>query len=274
MPFGISSKQRHRALVIELCGLPGSGKTFLTQELSKILNEKDWSVLDFSRGTSPAGLTWRWAWDHLARQFWMLRHPLTTLALQRLVKATGQKDEHECKRFIEGWLKTIVRLQRTVTGYDIILMDQGFLQTLWAIGYQADPATWPQLRRSLLRLMPAPDAAILVTVTRQVAARRLKNRPGTISRVERDGPDSAAVMQHAHELTEELCNDLSIPRPGWSNTVLLPVNNDVDGPPTASLKTLVQRLEQRAESELPCATTFSPNDARAPSHPPSQTIGS
>ena len=242
MPSGTFSKQPHRAIVVELFGLPGSGKTFLTQTLSTMLRDKGEAVLDFSRGTSLSKMTWRWAWDHLARHLWVLRHPLATRALRRHVRVTGQTSPHECERFIQGWLKTVVRLQRAICSYDIILMDQGFLQTLWAIGYQADPTSWPQLRRHLLRLMPVPNAVILVEASHQTAARRLRARPGITSRVERDGPESAAVMKHAIQLTDELRHDLTLPRDGWDQTTFYPFNNDADTSPTAALATIVQDI--------------------------------
>ena len=228
--------------MVELFGLPGSGKTFLTQALSQILREKHWSVLDFSRGTSPSRLTWSWAVDHLARLAWILRHPLATRSLRQHVNMTGQPDPDACERFVKGWLKTVVRLQRVMCSYDIILMDQGFLQTLWAIGYQADPSTWPQLRRNLLRMMPVPDTVILVEASLQTAGRRLLERPGVTSRVERDGPGSPAVMQHASHLTDELRHDLTTPRGNWGQTAFYHVNNDADAIPTEALATIAERL--------------------------------
>ena len=240
--------------MVELFGLPGSGKTFLTQTLSQMLREKDRSVLDFSRGTSPARLTWRWAVDHLARQAWMLRHPLATRSLRQHVNMTGQTDPDACERFVKGWLKTVVRLQRVMCSYDIILMDQGFLQTLWAIGYQADPSTWPQLRSKLLRLLPVPDAVILVEASLRTAGRRLLERPGATSRVERDGPGSPAVMQHASQLTDALRHDLTALRDDWRQTAFYPINNDTDAPPTAALASIAERLLRQTSNSPPPAS--------------------
>ena len=234
-----------------------------------MLRDKGEAVLDFSRGTSLSKMTWRWAWDHLARHLWVLRHPLATRALRRHVRVTGQTSPHECERFIQGWLKTVVRLQRAICSYDIILMDQGFLQTLWAIGYQADPTSWPQLRRHLLRLMPVPNAVILVEASHQTAARRLRARPGITSRVERDGPESAAVMKHAIQLTDELRHDLTLPRDGWDQTTFYPFNNDADTSPTAALATIVQDILAQpsrapASAQAPAAIKVFASSQRPP----------
>ena len=254
MPSGIFSKRPQRAIVVELFGLPGSGKTFLTQALFQMLREKDRSVLDFSRGTSPSRLTWSWAVDHLARQAWILRHPLVTRSLRQHVNMTGQTNPEECKRFVKGWLKTVVRLQRVMCSYDIILMDQGFLQTLWAIGYQAESSTWPELRRHLLGLMPVPDSVILVETSRDTATRRLTERPGITSRVERDGPGSPAVMQHASQLTDALRHDLTALRDDWRQTAFYPINNDTDAPPTAALASIAERLLRQTSNSPPPAS--------------------
>ena len=243
MPSGTYSKRPRSAIVVELFGLPGSGKTFLTQALAQLLREKGRSVLDFSRGTSPSRLTWRWAMDHLARQAWMLRHPLSTLSLRRQVSMSGQTNRDECKRFIQGWLKTVVRLGHAKSSYDIILMDQGFLQTLWAIGYRANPSAWPPIRRHLLRLMPVPNAVILVEASPHTAAKRLTARPGSASRLEQDGPHHTSVMQHAQQLTDQIKQALSSDVSSWTNTRILTFNNDRDNDHNPSLQEIVAKLK-------------------------------
>ena len=258
MPSGIFSKRPQRAIVVELFGLPGSGKTFLTQELTQILQKGPHSVLDFRRSTSPQfylqdripRLSTTWIKEQLSFRFWILANPIAACHLWRQLSKSQQPDRNAYRYFFRSWIKTLVRLRRAVQSYDIVLMDQGFLQFVWTVGYESQAPQWPELRRHLLRLMPVPDAVILVETSHDTATRRLTQRPGTTSRVERDGPGSPAVMQHASQLTAELRHDLTTPRDNWGQTAFYPINNDRDAPPTAALTSIAERL-LRQTSDAP-----------------------
>ena len=254
---------------MELFGLPGSGKTYLARALCEVLQRSSRSVLDFSRHTSPLRLSWEWVRDHLAVRSWMVCHPFETLDLWRQIRDSGQVTRRERKRLTRGWLKTIVRLQQCASHYDIILMDQGFLQLLWGVGYEAQPATWNRVRQKLLGLIPAPDVVILIDASPDVAVRRLLNRPGITSRVERDGPQSGDVMERAQSLTSRLRDELETRRTGWHDTLLIPVDNVTDGCSQVALETIAERLEQIADGDssheeiAPANGTFDPSRASA-----------
>jgi thymidylate kinase len=276
VPSGIFSKRPQRGIVVELFGLPGSGKTFLTQELTQILQKGPHSVLDFRRSTSPQfylqdripRLSATWIKEQLSFRLWIFANPIVACQLWRQLSKSQQPDRNACRNFFRSWIKTLVRLRRAVESYDIVLMDQGFLQFLWTVGYESQSPQWPDLRRHLLRLMPVPDAVILVDASHATASRRLTARPGTMSRVERDGPGSNAVMQHASKLTDELRHDLATPRDNWGQTAFYPINNDTDASPAAALASIADRLLRHpSNAPIPAHCLPRSNVPRPPNAP-------
>ena len=152
-------------------------------------------------------------------------------------------------------------------------MDQGVLQFLWTVGYESQAPQWPELRRHLLHLMPVPDAVILVETSRDTATRRLTERPGTTSRVERDGPGSPAVMQHASQLTAELRHDLTTPRDNWGQTAVYPINNDTDASPATALASIAERLLRHPSNASTPAPPPDPIKRSPSSQRPAQSSG-
>ena len=229
MRSGRLSRGHGRALVVEFFGMPGAGKTFLTGEICEALEQNEKRILDFSRGTSIRRHSVAWLHDHLALRTWILRHPISAFRLWWYIRATGQTSANERKRFFWSWIKTIVRLRRVRSQYEIILMDQGFLQTLWAIGYEAGSSRWDQVSSQLMRLMPGPDVVITVRASEQTIVQRLLRREGTTSRIERDGPQRQEVFRRSRDLTDQLLAGISRCRQRWPDTVLLDFENDSDG---------------------------------------------
>ncbi|MEE3368088.1 MAG: hypothetical protein VX346_01960 [Planctomycetota bacterium] len=236
--------------MVELFGLPGSGKTFLTKELTQIIRKGQHSVLDFRRATSPQfylqdrirRLSATWIQEQVASRLWIFANPFAAFRLRCELRRSQQPDRDAHRHLFRSWIKTLVRLKRAIRSYDVVLMDQGFLQFIWTVGYESQSPNWLHIRRNLLRQMPAPHAVILVKASQKTAARRLQERPGVSSRVERDGPASVAVMQHAIKLTDELRHDLEMARVDWSQTAFYPINNDADNTPTTELATIAEHL--------------------------------
>ena len=250
MRSGMRSRDRRKAIVVEFIGMPGSGKTFLTRAICEALRQSGAETLDFSRGTAIRRFSREWLWDHAALRSWVLRHPLSTYRLLQMIRSSGQPTRSAEKRFFWGWIKTLVRLANVRWTTDVILMDQGFLQAIWAIGYEATPARWKHVRSQLIALIPPPDVVIHVSAPDATVVSRLMRREGARSRVERDDPEQPETIRKARQLTGQLVSALPPAQRSWSNTVLIDVDNGADRCCRRAVENIFRELAQLRSREV------------------------
>ena len=125
-------------VVVELAGLPGSGKTTLAAHTHAALVARGMpcSIADAgisAAAATPARAARRAAWAGLE----VARHPRRGVAAVRGVRATGPASVRDGVAGTVQWLAVQRLVARSRHGWGVQLMEEGPLQTLWTLGLRS-----------------------------------------------------------------------------------------------------------------------------------------
>ena len=174
-------------MIIELCGIPGAGKSFLARQLVAEFRRRGRSGTLILEPVGPS----RPKWERVLRRSVragaeLTAHPVSSLAAVVAIATSGQPSKRDVAARSVNWLVLQRGLRRARRMNGVHLVDQGLVQELCSIGYRGDPS------RMLSRSDPGPsrlgpDHLVIVDVDPVLAGHRLGQRAGSQSRIERDG---------------------------------------------------------------------------------------
>jgi RecA/RadA recombinase len=208
-PPSSGRSDRPRGVAVELCGVPGSGKSHLTRAVLTELSERGISARDASLVAgreARASRLWRKA-RGVARAATL--RPGLAVATARAVRAAGVDRREQLARTVNLLAHRTIA-DRASRQAQVVLVDQGIVQELASVGLTGD------LDRCLPILptaLTATDLLVVVTVDAPTAAARLEGRATGESRVEvLRGSDLVAALDQQAQALERLAEEL--PGPG------------------------------------------------------------
>ena len=205
-----------RPLVIELAGLPGAGKTSLTD-----------SVRLPHRGRRDIGVVNL----PLRRETWRVARAALMLALS-------------IRPWKPGYLLRAIRLVLALRCYgpldhDLVILDQGLVQKTWSIIIESRSYPEQRLEDLVDALTPiAADHLVWIAVPHELAAQRIAGRTAGYSRF--DGQDAATIAQRLADLDKPYRTLIEMFRKKTRMSVL-----SLDG--EADLKANAKRMEALAK---------------------------
>lgn len=176
---------RWRPVVVELVGIPGAGKTYLSSAVCAGLTERRVPVSgpDVSLGPD-AGLVGRLSRKSAATAAVGLRAPGTTLRVTTALVRSGQPTTRDLVARMVQWQVAQQQVRRARRRGGVLLLDEGPTQCLWSIGLRGDVAPMLDLLVDRRRWR-SPDVLVVVRTTPAVAAARLAGRASRHSRTQR-----------------------------------------------------------------------------------------
>lgn len=201
-----------RRTVVELCGLPGAGKSTLAASLAEVLPTVgvEVTVLDLPiSARAPTALRAVRRLSHAATG--TVRRPVGSLRAAKWFGSLGQSPSDTGSAWVQ-WLalQRIVHAARDDAGLQ--LLEEGTVQTLWTALLRAPhrPSTAPAWRQ--VPPSARSDLVLHVDVPVPTASARLAGRSSMHSRTQRLGPDArAAELAHGQELLLRLLEDCPVP---------------------------------------------------------------
>ncbi len=191
-------------MIIELCGVPGAGKSSIASELVTELRghglTASLSLEDVSpRTPRPRRLTRKVMWASIET----VRHPRESARVIRAVVRSGQRARSDVAIRSLNWLvlRAALRRARATVGFNVI--DQGLVQELCSLGYGGDAGSVIDIADPGANLL-APDLILVIDVEPAIADQRLADRPGRESRIEANGIDRRRELERQGALIEEL----------------------------------------------------------------------
>ena len=175
-------------LVVEFVGLPGAGKSALSHQVAVLLKADGLVVSEPTSRLNHVSLTSR----TLAKVGFgiggAVAAPLTGARWLRIFRGLGQRSLADTGRVALNWF-FLAGLTRGLTHRSgVHLLDQGIFQGLWSAGYAARDGTVAgrEIDSAVLTALPPRILVIVVETSPATLRRRLHERPGGDSRLERD----------------------------------------------------------------------------------------
>lgn len=196
-----------RPLVVELCGLPGAGKSTVTgdvvEELARLgvlARVVDGSVS--AQVSRPARLTRK----AMVVGRTVLADPRGELAAARRL-ASGQTGRDVVAVPVQWW--TTKRLLSQAGAAAVAIAEEGLVQALWSAGLRSATSSLPDLV-DLGRDARRSDLVVHLTVPPTVALERLRTRRSRHSRVQRSAPSAQlAELERGDALLRGLLREWS-----------------------------------------------------------------
>ena len=192
-------------MVIEFFGLPGAGKSTLSQRVAWLLAQRR-VVVEQPTHCLDHGLS---GWHRRLRKSTyavrqLLLRPLATGRVVRAIAGTEQASSADLATtafncvYLSGLLAYLRPRQA------VVLLDQGPVQALWSIGFGSTATSWVDALGSFGDLLPAPDLLVWVQASPGTIARRLRARAYPVSRLERRHGAAGASLRRAADGAEEI----------------------------------------------------------------------
>lgn len=193
-----------RPLVIELCGLPGAGKTTIASQLVTGLMNRGVTARVVDRYVSadvscPARLSRKAA--TLVRV--VTSNPRGEFAAARLLSSGQPSSRDKVALPVQWWVaKEVLARSRLLSG--VAVAEEGLVQALWSAGLVMRHDSAAELVR-LAQTAVTADVVAHVDVPLHVAIDRLRNRQSRHSRVQRmGGQQQLAVLEAGNSLLHRL----------------------------------------------------------------------
>jgi hypothetical protein len=226
--------------IVELCGLPGSGKSHIASALVRALRERGVEVHDVGASVGPdVGAALRVSRKLSAAIAVTLAEPGATAGIGAAVIRSQHTIAARGSRSLQ-WLVTQELMRGARRGGGVHVLDEGVLQALWSIGLRGD------LERVVEALdsEPAwigPDVLAVVRATPAAADRRLAARASTHSRTQRlPAGGRIAELERGEGLLDLLIAWWRRSAP--AGAAIVEVHNDDDAPREGEAAGLAEQL--------------------------------
>jgi thymidylate kinase len=202
----------NRRTVVELCGLPGSGKTTLARALVEVLAVAgvEATVLDASI-SAAVGRPVRAARRLGLASTSALRRPVPS-ARAAAWFASGRQSPGDASSAFVQWLAVQRLVDRADGAATLHLLEEGAVQTLWTALLRADGPSTASSAWALLPRSGRSDLVVLVDVPLETASARLARRRSRHSRTQLlDADARRAELARGQALLEDLVGHCPLP---------------------------------------------------------------
>jgi hypothetical protein len=174
-------------VVVELLGLPGSGKSRLAPLLVEALAGRGAFAARGATGVEP-GIppARRIAYKVSLLGLQGLTRPMASMKAAAKIGMEQRTPGDAAARTVQ-WLVTQRLLEAARRDHGLRVFDEGALQALWSVGLRAHHGRWLRLLRLLddgHLAWVEPDVVVLVDVPQEVVRERLEARPSAHSRTQ------------------------------------------------------------------------------------------
>jgi hypothetical protein len=186
-----------RSCIVELCGLPGAGKTSLASALGREEGSLITSMPTLGIGPEvPAAL-------RLSRKLGLvaaasIRRPALEATMAHRIWRSGQPGPGDTASRWVQWACAQALMSRARQTPGVHLFDEGVIQALWSLGLRGDPSDALQTLTRTAGRWSRPDLVVVVDPAIDLLVRRLRDRPSRHSRVQRIDDDDQLLAELVH----------------------------------------------------------------------------
>jgi hypothetical protein len=228
---GAAAADGVRSVVVEFVGVPGAGKSTLAERAAAQLRALGVPVHLHAHPAAPDPAPRSRLEKYLRYTKYLpafvavgCRHPAFAARTTSCVLRSGQRSLWDAAKVLHNLFRMTRLLRRCRRRHGVHLVDQGVLQSLWAVAYSAGssrPDTLPRLASAFVAL---PDVAVVVKAPAPVLRGRLVERAVAIGRLDAELRHDPSALARAVESVASVEAALASSR--WRHAVrLLSVDN-------------------------------------------------
>lgn len=220
---------KQKNIVAEFLGLPGVGKTTLSNRVSEIIFQRGMSV-------NPTGYSTSKGFRSCIRMLQVLLFIIgfaissprySFLSFSAIIKSK-QKSKGDLSTALLNWFVMSSRIYQYRNANGIRLLDQGIFQALWTIGFGSKKPDPVFIMGRLHKLIPTPHMVVVVEANLSTIERRMSNRLIHISRIEERLPDDPNLLVKALALLQEIKETVNRISEKRKDMRVLIIDNDRD----------------------------------------------
>jgi thymidylate kinase len=225
---------------VEFFGMPGVGKSTLSNRISKLLSNNNIAVEQKAYLLSHQ-------MSRVNRVFFkvlyvlkeLLLHPSYAFISIKTIFQTQQKSTTDLIKVVFNWffVSSLIRSNRNHSG--VRLFDEGIFQALWSIGFSGKNESFSILK-PLFSLMPLPDIIIVPEANLATIKLRMSGRQRHDSRLEKGSVELLELADSLFSETKEILKLLSEQHKGLH---LFCVKNDRNIDLESNAKILAAKIE-------------------------------
>jgi len=232
-----------QSLVVEIAGLPGTGKSVLADAVMQRLTTEGVTTTDVTSGFGPTTSTM----GRVTRKTSSLsRAVLTRPSLRGIATvAVGVRQPSVRDRIVRPAnlvvAAELTRRARTRVGINV--MDQGVTQDSWSLALRADREQALARLERILSVAPLPDLIVYVEAARSALVERLEARPSRHSRLQRQPRTQLRdELKYGGELFESIFASLAM-RPAGQRPSVVRIDGTRDDSADQTVELLRAKLE-------------------------------
>ena len=172
-------------LTVEFVGIPGAGKSSVSQRVVLLLRDRGYVVDNLSYRLAHGRSRWvRFLKKsvHVTKE--AVFHPVMTLRSLGQIASIPHPSLRILAKMTFNWL-LVSALARRGRKPGIHIFDQGIFQGFWSMGFGGDPAAVGESARRLWGFVPPPDLVVVIEADLPAILHRLKMRQERKSRLDR-----------------------------------------------------------------------------------------
>ncbi|MGF1540307.1 MAG: NB-ARC domain-containing protein [Pleurocapsa sp.] len=214
--------EKFKPLIVEFVGLPGAGKTTISQQVELKLKERDLQIVSRDK------ILKQWEQENLWQKVvqllpdnlhdWHILINSLIFALQ-VRPINRQSFSKAAKIFANFKRNNAVALAKDC---DIILLDQGLLQETWSVSITGSPPPGKYLKREIIPLFDRSTTIIIYCqIDIDTALKRIQNRTTSNSRFDQmDAKKAQELLEKYFFYLQEIINCART-----SNTIILELDS-------------------------------------------------
>jgi thymidylate kinase len=240
-------KRGDKGALVEIFGLPASGKTSLGNRVKDILtgrgihvNYASYILADSKRHFSKklrmyASLT-----------LFVLANFAYVLRSARVILSREERDRTYTPRHFKGWLFTsyLIHCYRKSVKPEVTLFDQALFQVLWSLGFSSKQGYLSNLPDDFLKSIYTTDLVVVLEVDIGTIEQRLNARDSNISCLEQLGPPSPLALNKSVNVFEDVKTILMDIKQQRSDLQVVFVDNNRDSDLETNALNIADAIEQ------------------------------
>lgn len=236
--------------MVELYGIPGSGKSFVAERLIESLRQDGIQIDDAGLRLSKATAAGRIIGKFGLVMRELLRNGRLLRPIFSFVSAAGVRGIKRKSKLVFNWLYLGALIDLNTGRNQIIVMDQGLCQALWSTffyaGGGADLERSVSFLREVLSMLPVKDLCVVsVSASDELIKRRISSRVRGHSPLDRDLEGS---WQRATEVTKAVSRVIERLIALEQNCKLVDIPNHDQGIAEQELNRIRQALGETART--------------------------